>query len=75
MSPHLPLLGYSRSASHLRRVSINALEGTLTSSSIIGPPSIRRIKPFMSFEDQPPSLQHAIMGASVKWVIPIGAAA
>jgi len=41
------------------------------SSSIIGPPSIRRIKPWplMSFCYQLPSLQHAIMGASVKWVI------
>jgi len=62
---------YSRSVSQLRRVSINALEETLTSSSIICPPSIRCIKPepFMSFYDQLPSLQHATMSASVKWMI------
>jgi hypothetical protein len=49
----------------------NPLEGIiLTSSSIIGPPSIRRIKPkpLMSFYYRLPSLQRAILGA-VKWAI------
>ena len=58
----------SSSTSHLRSVSINTLEGSLTASSKIGPPNVRRIKPesFMSFDDQLPSLQHAILGASIR---------